>query len=202
MTPFKITDIVKIERWDSKTLKKLRRTGIIPAQIYGKNLNNTYFGIPEKVMSKILNLQNFTIFSIPLNGQEYLAHLQELQRDPVSNKVILADFVLLRDDKKYVITVPIKLVGTPIGTLKGGTVLQNMKYIRLKCLPSQFLEYYEVDISHLDLGQRLHIYDLIVKEKTRTILHPAHLLVARIPGAIPKQKEQQPSQATTTEEKK
>lgn len=94
-----------------------------------------------------------------LNGR--LALVKEMQIDYMNGRALHADFMLIREDRKLKIRVPLHLTGEPAGVKgQGGVLTSSLHDIGVLCLPRAIPEFIEVDVSGLALGQSLHASDV------------------------------------------
>lgn len=145
--------------------KRLRRSGVVPAVIYGSSqreymiqLNSkNFFDIAKKQAS-----QNF-IVNLEIEGAEEkskLAIVQDIQRDPLSGSLIHIDFRAVSENETIHATIPIKLVGEPAGVKAGGLLEQMIREIEIFCRPGDLPEFVENDVSNLGLGDSLKVGEL------------------------------------------
>jgi large subunit ribosomal protein L25 len=94
--------------------------------------------------------------------------LKELQVDPIKPVYYHADFYEISMDKELTLNVPVHLVGTPAGASKGG-ILQHVKRdLSVACLPGNLVEFLEVDVTALDIGDAVHVKDLVLPTGMKT----------------------------------
>jgi large subunit ribosomal protein L25 len=94
--------------------------------------------------------------------------LKELQTDPIKPVYYHADFYEISMDKELTLNVPVHLVGTPAGASKGG-ILQHVKRdLAVSCLPGNLVEFLEVDVTALDIGDAIHVKDLLLPAGMKT----------------------------------
>jgi large subunit ribosomal protein L25 len=94
--------------------------------------------------------------------------LKELQVDPIKPVYYHADFYEISMDKELTLNVPVHLVGTPAGASKGG-ILQHVKRdLSVACLPGNLVEFLEVDVTALDIGDAVHVKDLVLPAGMKT----------------------------------
>ncbi|MDF1659006.1 MAG: 50S ribosomal protein L25, partial [Verrucomicrobiales bacterium] len=145
--------------------KRLRRSGIVPAVIYGSNqreymiqLNSkNFFDVAKKQGSK-----NF-IVSLEIEGAQEktkLAIVQDIQRDPLTGNLIHVDFRAVNENDTIHATVPIKLSGEPAGVKAGGLLEQVLREIDVSCRPGDLPEAIANDVSALEIGDSLKVKDL------------------------------------------
>ena len=91
--------------------------------------------------------------------------LQDVDFDPVSDRVLHADFYVLESDIPVTLNVPITLKGTAIGVRDGGgRVFQPLRIVRIRVLPESIPSQFEVDITDLQIGDSVHVSDLDMED--------------------------------------
>jgi large subunit ribosomal protein L25 len=90
--------------------------------------------------------------------------VKELQRDPVQGSLLHADFYAVDLTKEIEVSVPVHLVGSAAGLLNGGIVDHQLREIQVKCLPTAIPESFSLDVSALDIGDTLHVRDVLLPE--------------------------------------
>jgi large subunit ribosomal protein L25 len=94
--------------------------------------------------------------------------LKELQSDPIKPVYYHADFYEISMDKELTLNVPVHLLNTPVGASKGG-ILQHVKRdLLVSCLPGNLVEFLEVDVSALDIGDAVHVRDIALPQGMKT----------------------------------
>ena len=102
------------------------------------------------------------------------------QIDPVKGRLIHADLTRLVKGQKIEVTVPLRLVGEPIGVKeKQGVLEQTIREIEIRCQPRDIPDSIDLDVSHLDVHDTLHVSDLKVAEGVE-ILTDAELVIATV----------------------
>jgi len=142
--------------------RRLRSNDQVPAIIYGAGKEPQSLTISHNELIKALKNEAFYshILTIYVDGKAEKAILKALQRHPYKPKVLHLD--LQRIDESHVITmhVPIHFIGEDIapGVKTGhGTIIHHMFDIEVNCLPSNLPEFIEIDISHLNVGDSVHL---------------------------------------------
>ncbi len=148
--------------------RRLRREGYIPAVFYTKGENipiKVKYSVFEKVYrkahkSKVIELK------IKFDGEEKSRHafIWDIQRDPVKSKIIHVDFFGVDLTKEIEVEVPIKVVGKAIGVEHGGVLTVFKETIIVKTLPTTVPEFIEVDVSQLDINDKIHVNELKLPE--------------------------------------
>ncbi len=143
--------------------KRIRRENKIPAIIYGENKDSIPISINMDDIKIILKskMGENTILKIKRDKIEVDAMLKDLQYDYLSDKVIHADFIRIDLKKKIEVSVPIILIGEPIGVrLEEGILDHVNREIDLRCLPHKIPSKIEIDVTDLHIGNSLK-FDII-----------------------------------------
>ncbi|WP_289013901.1 50S ribosomal protein L25/general stress protein Ctc [uncultured Capnocytophaga sp.] len=157
--------------------KALRNAGQVPCVLYGGD-NVLHFSAPELAFKNIVYTPNVYTAAIELNGKTYNAILQDIQFDPVTDKIIHIDFYQLRKDKEITIEVPIQIEGTSPGIMAGGTLRIVNRKLKVKALPDNLPDFVPVDISGLEMGNKLYVTKL-AQDKYK-IMHPDNTVVCQV----------------------
>ena len=157
--------------------KALRNAGQVPCVLYGGD-NVLHFSAPELAFKNIVYTPNVYTAAIELNGKTYDAILQDIQFDPVTDKIIHIDFYQLRKDKEITIEVPIQIEGTSPGIMAGGTLRIVNRKLKVKALPDNLPDFVPVDISGLEMGNKLYVTKL-AQDKYK-IMHPDNTVVCQV----------------------
>jgi len=159
--------------------KALRNAGRVPCVLYGGG-EPLHFSSPELDFSKLVYTPNAHTVVITLDqGNKVDAILQDIQFHPLTDKILHIDFYRLFEDKEVSMNIPVKIEGAAPGVLIGGGVLSvNKRKLRVKALPKNLPDYLLVNISELDLGNKVYTSEL--KTETYTILHPDNQVVCQV----------------------
>jgi|YNPBryunderm2012_1023409.scaffolds.fasta_scaffold18971_2 large subunit ribosomal protein L25 len=159
----------KRENVGKEISKKLRKQWKIPAIIYGPGIDPLPIAVNFNEFEKAHNrYKGETVLYLleVANGetQKYQCILKEFQRDPVTDRFIHLDFYAISSENVLEIEVPIEFVGRPVGLTKGGILEVFLHELTVECLPNAIPDKVVIDISHLDLGDSLHVRDIKVSE--------------------------------------
>ena len=139
--------------------KALRNAGQVPCVLYGGD-NVLHFSAPEMAFKSIVYTPNVYTATIELGGKSYTAILQDIQFDPVSDKILHVDFYELNKNKEITIEVPIQIEGTSPGVMAGGTLRIVNRKLKVKALPDNLPDFVSVDISGMEMGNKLYVTEL------------------------------------------
>jgi large subunit ribosomal protein L25 len=154
--------------------RRLRRSDQVPAIFYGPNSQPVMLAVKYldlKTLLKSASSEN-VIFQLQIESGQGSSNktvmLKELQADPIKPVYYHADFYEISMDKELTLNVPVHLVGTPAGASKGG-ILQHVKRdLSVACLPGNLVEFLEVDVTALDIGDAVHVKDLVLPAGMKT----------------------------------
>lgn len=152
---------------DKNTLGRpgqLRRGGLIPAAVYGKGISTMHLILLEKEFNKTLGRIKGENILIDLKIEEEKSSrpviIKEIQKDPVTSKILHVDFQVIRLSEKMKIRVPISVKGEAPGAKAGGILQYILREIEIECLPKDIPEKIEVNISNLEIGDVIHLKDV------------------------------------------
>ncbi|MBF8266606.1 MAG: large subunit ribosomal protein [Dehalococcoidia bacterium] len=190
-----------------KKVETLRRKGITPLHLYGKGMSSRSLQADGSTLIKLISQVGHHIpVYLKLDGgkERELAFVREIQRHPVTNRILHADFYRVDVRQSIKGEVPITLVGeAPAVQVHRGTLIQNLHRISVECLPMDMPERIEVDISILvELNQSLRVSDLtlgpgitITSDLEEVIVRVspprAELPTAERPGTVQEEQEKQ-----------
>ncbi|MGK7394860.1 MAG: 50S ribosomal protein L25/general stress protein Ctc [Candidatus Cyclobacteriaceae bacterium M3_2C_046] len=157
--------------------KQLRSEGNVPCVVYGDN-DQIHFYSPMILFKDLVYTQDLHFVDLNIEGDHYKCILQEVQFHPVSEVILHADFLVLKDDKPVKAEVPVKFEGTAPGVVKGGKLVSKLRTIRVKALPNDIPEFITIDISKLDLGKSVKVRE--VKKENFEILNSPQVSIATI----------------------
>lgn len=162
-------------------IRELRMNGHLPAVVYGKDFENAMISVDEKEFSKILKNRGVsTLIGLELGKDSYPVMMKEIQRNTLKDTIDHVDFFKVSMDEEVEYTLPITLLGDPVGVkAEGGTMQQQKREVTVKALPMDMLEHIEVDISSLEIGDIITVGDLVV-DKKNTILDDFEEVVVSI----------------------
>src|SRR5256714_10214095 len=122
-----------------------------------------------------------------------LALVQEVQHHPLSGKVLHVDFHEVAEDEKVTIMVPVETVGEAVGVKTEGGVLEHVLFkIKARGLPKDLPEQLMVDVSHLKIGQAIHIGEIKAPDGVEIIGDKAIPVIA---VAAPRTEEEEAAEA-------
>jgi len=164
-----------------RKVKKLRKEGILPGNIYGKQIKSHSIQLDLKAFLPVYKEVGETgLIELKVDKEEKTRPvlIHNLQVNPVSDLPINVDFYQV--DLKQAITanIPVELVGVaPATTQNLGILIQPTNEIEVEALPADLPEKFEVDVTKLaEVGQTIKVSDLKAKAGVKIITDPEQLL--------------------------
>ena len=152
---------------------KLRKNNEIPAIFYGPNTQPIKLSVSLQDLQKVLKQSTSENIILGLQivsdrgTDTRTVMLKELQTDTVKPVYYHADFYEISMDKELTLQIPIHLINAPVGIAKGGILEHVKRELTVTCLPSKLTERIEVDVSALDIGDSVHVRDVLLPEGIR-----------------------------------
>lgn len=149
--------------------RRLRRSGMVPAVIYGAGRENLSLIIDHNHLLQKLASENFltSILSIKIQGKEESVLIKDIQIHPSKRQVMHLDMQRVVADQILRINVPIHFLNgdsAPGVKLEGGTVSALMNEVEISCLPKDLPERLEVDVAAMELDELLYLSDIPLAE--------------------------------------
>jgi large subunit ribosomal protein L25 len=178
---------------------RLRREGRIPAVLYGgSEATSEALAVDPKELMRILHSDSGVNTLISLKGEglgDMRVLVREYQIDPVSRKLLHADFYRVAMDKLLEVTVPIHLTGEAKGIKAQGAIVDFVnREILIECLPVDIPENITVDVTELMLHDGIRVRDLPANPKWKPVSEPDTLIVHLV--ALKVEEEPAPADAT------
>lgn len=156
------------EPGSSNQARRLRRDGKVPAVLYGEDRDPRPIVVNPRDLVEILTSDQGenTILSLTVGeGNSQTALIHDYQVDPVTHKILHADFKRISMDVEVEVDVPVHLQGEPIGVKRDGGVLdQVVRELKVRCLPGSIPDAFDLDVSKLEIGDSLHVSDIEAPE--------------------------------------
>lgn len=159
-----------------RNVKKLRKEGKIPANVFGKKVKSLALTIDRIPFCKLFRkVGETTLVDLLVNGEKdpRPVLVTDIQRDPVSDQIIHVDFHQVDLTQKVTADIPVRIVGeAPAVKDKGAVLVLVLSSIHVEALPTDLPDHFEADVSGLvEFGESIHVKDLKVdREKVKLIV--------------------------------
>lgn len=161
-------------------IKAFRRQGLVPCNLYGKEIEgNILFTVSAKDLKGLLTSPASFIVDLALSdGKTRMAVLHELQFHPVTDECLHIDFLSVSADKPVAIEIPIAISGHAAGVQAGGKFTKHTRKLRVSGLMDNLPDELPVDITSLQLDKRITAGDLAFEGLT--ILSPKTTIICSV----------------------
>jgi large subunit ribosomal protein L25 len=151
-------------KFNKNAARRVRVAGKIPAVVYGAGQDPVAVTVDPKVITRILHSDSGhnTIFDLSVTGTSLVkAMIVDWQNEPIKGKLLHIDLKRIAMDKMMRVSVPIQLVGVPVGVKNQGGILEHvLREVEIECLPADIPSHLDVDVTALELNGSIHVSDL------------------------------------------
>ncbi len=183
-------------------VKAVRGADRIPIAYYGKNMENHGFSVDYQDFRRAYEKggRSTIMYFVNEKGEEFPILVQDIQYDPVSDRITHVDALALDMNKPITTSIPLVLTGeAPAVRELGGILVQNKNNVEVECLPNDLIHEIEVNIAPLvDFNSSITIADLDVPEAI-TILDAPEINVAMVSAPREEEAEEAPTEGIEIE---
>ncbi len=147
-----------------KVAKQLRYRGQLPAVVYGENAASVACSVDYRALSDLLKAHGRNaIISLSAGDGSQSTIIKDIQYHPVRGEILHVDFHRIDLTRKIVVDVPVQATGSAVGVRIGEGILEQMLHeIEVECLPTDIPDHIAVDVSALEIGDSLHVSDIVL----------------------------------------
>ncbi|NLM35846.1 MAG: 50S ribosomal protein L25, partial [Clostridiales bacterium] len=162
---------------------KVRRKGKIPGVLYGEKINNMLFEISELELNReILKEGETGVKSININGTTHQAIIKEIQKDPVTHKIIHIDLENVHEDKLVQAEIPINFINEEKVSQKGCILQKEKSTVKVQGRVKDLPKYINVDLKNLKYGESYRLSNLEIASDI-TFMENINTVIATVTGA-------------------
>ena len=154
------------ENVGKKDTKALRKAGMVPCVMYGSGEDQVHFSTDARNFKKILFTPETFIIDFTVGERTYKTILQDVQYHPVTDEVLHADFLIVKEDKPVTVTLPIALEGSAVGVMRGGKPKKGIRKVKVCGLLKDLPDYVVVNISNVNINEAIKVKDLCIENVT------------------------------------
>ena len=163
----------KRENTGSAESRRIRRSGRIPAVMYGRSGKAVSLVLDKlEFLRNTKGISESTIVKVDVEGESYNAFVKDTQRNIIDGNILHIDFYEVESGVVLRAKVSLVLTGNPVGVREGGNLEKQSHEIEVECLPKDLPERIEVDISELKVNQSLFVRDIPLAEGIKLISPP------------------------------
>jgi len=158
----------------SEKLESLRSKGFIPAELYGKGIENMHLALVAKEFNKVfIEAGENTIVNVMVDGKVHPVLIHDHQVDPISQKYLAVDLHEVNMNEKITAPIPLSFIGESQAVADGGVLVKSMEEIEIEALPGDLPHNIEVDLSAIkEIDGSLYVRDLVIPAKCELITDP------------------------------
>jgi large subunit ribosomal protein L25 len=151
-------------KFNKNAARQVRVAGKIPAVVYGAGHESVAVEVDPKQILRILHSESGhnTIFDVDIAGQGVAkAMIVDWQYEPIRDSLLHIDLKRIAMDKAMKASVPVRLIGVPIGVKNEGGMLDLvLREVEIECLPGDIPSHIDVDVTNLELHGVIRVKDL------------------------------------------
>lgn len=173
-----VLNFLEREKSGTGAARQLRREGFIPCIIY-RGGESVPIQISSREILPFMNIATREKLFVTLKSEnvEKKAILKDYQVDPITGKLLHVDFMEVSATEKIRVTIPIMLIGEPIGVKQDKGVLQHgISEVEIEATPEKIPGHIEVDVSHLEVGDAIHVKDIKFEEGIKVLSDPDEVI--------------------------
>jgi len=182
-----------------QTSNQLRNSGSVPAVVYGSEINSVKCSVDQRAFrGMIKDFGRNAIVSLKVEGdQDYPTIVKEIQHHPVSYDVLHIDFHRISMTQRLIVEVLVHAEGIPLGVRNDDGILEQMLHqVEVECLPTNIPETMVVDVTELEIGDNVHVSDLVAPEGTMIVTDAERSVFALIPPSVRKDDDEEEGEDT------
>jgi large subunit ribosomal protein L25 len=169
-----------------RQVRALRRSGMLPAVIYGHNVEPISISLEGRDAGRVLGrLSSSSLITIELEGKEFPSLVREKQQNHIKRTLIHVDFMVVSLTEKIHANVGIVLTGNSPAVKDFNAMLINgLNELEVEAFPQDLPESITVDISSLvKIGDGIHVRDIVISDKVQILDTPDEMIVLATPPA-------------------
>ncbi|MEM2145264.1 MAG: 50S ribosomal protein L25 [Candidatus Jordarchaeaceae archaeon] len=179
----RLTLVAEKRKIVGRKVKKLRREGILPANLYGKKIKSQEVQVKLSDFEKVYKEAGETgLVELVVNGDKKPVLIHNVQFDPIQDNPLHVDFLQVDLKEKVTAQIPVELVGESPAEKQGlGTVVQYVDEIEVEALPVDLPDKFEIDASRLsEVDQAVLVKDLRVDSKKVEVKVDPEQIIAKV----------------------
>jgi len=169
--------------------RKLRAAGKTPAVVYGLEKEPKMLTVSSHEMTHLLYTASGEHLLLDLvigTSRPEKVLVKEVQHHPVTSGVVHVDFLRIDPTKKIEISVMVHVSGTAEGVKAGGVLEFVRRELDVSCLPADIPEHILIDVSHLKIGDAIHVSEVKV-DKVEILTPGKQTIVTVVPPVVVKE---------------
>jgi large subunit ribosomal protein L25 len=162
----------------SRANYRLRKTGLVPAVVYGHNEDVLPLQVNKKELVAHIK-HGVHVYNLSIAGKTESVLIKDVQYDALGQEVLHVDFARVDLNERVTVNVSIELKGEPKGEKDGGVLQQILNELEIECVVTEIPDVINVDVSDMAKDSTLHVSDIKVAAGI-TVLTDAEQVVAKV----------------------
>lgn len=171
--------------------RRMRSAGQVPGVVYGPKRTVAHVSIDrDELERRLARLEGSPLLRLKHSDgsdaelHERMVLIREMQRHPVSGRVLHADFYEVDLTERLVVSVPLHFTGKAAGVVAGGILQPILREVEVECLPTEIPEFLEIDVSSLNIHDAVHVSELKLPEGVAAVGEPTQTIVTVLPPTV------------------
>ena len=169
-------------------MRRMRAAGRVPAVIYGHGEETRALTVDGRELERLVSSihRDNTVINVSIEGEkaEVKALVREVQMHAYRGHVLHFDLYQIHAGESITLAVPIHLTGTPAGVRLGGILQHTLNDLDIRCLADQIPEEIRIDVSHLGIGDSIHVNELSLPEGVEALVDGDRSVCSVIPPTV------------------
>jgi len=197
--------VLKTElREKNEDLASLRLSKVVPAVVYGHKQESLSIKMDNSDFLRVFRVAGKNhVVALEVSGKKIDALVHDVQFHPVSGAFIHVDFYAITKGEKVHTQIPLVFIGVSRARAEESAVIEeNLKEIEVKCLPTDLVDSFEVNLSFLEkTGDSIKVWDLNIPEKFEVLNAHDEVVAHASKSKVEKETTDEVDAEATTEEK-
>ena len=158
-----------------KSVSRLRKNDLIPAELYGHGVENIHLSLPKKEFSEVFKRTGENeIINLAIDDKKIPVLIHETQVNSLTDEVIHVDLYQIKMTEKITVNVPLEFINdAPAVKEKDGVLVKAMHEIKIEALPGNLCHSIKVDLSSLDdIGKSIYVNNLFIPSEVKVLVDP------------------------------
>jgi len=165
------------EKTGSKSAAKLRKSGQIPAIVYGHKQEAAAISLDARSFVEQLH-HGHRLMDIQVGKKKEKMIVKDLQYDHLGKDIIHADLMRVDVTETIRVTVPVELKGIAYGAHEGAIIEKRVNYLEVECKATDIPESIVVSVKDMNIGDVVHARDIALPEGVKLVSPPETLVAA------------------------
>jgi large subunit ribosomal protein L25 len=156
--------------------RQLRRHGLVPGVVYGHKQAAVSIALPVEELDNAIR-HGARVVDLRADKDLQKALIKEVQWDYLGKEILHVDFARVAADERVRVVVPLEVRGIAPGVAAGGMLDQPMHTLEVECLVSSVPDSIRVNVTELQVGQAIHVRDLVFPEGVKPLADPDAIVI-------------------------